>query len=77
MRYYVFEIIKIKNGGEDRPQPYAFDSLDSARKQYHAILAQDIEGEVVEWVLVMIVNELGKVEAVERWAAPVTLSPTE
>ncbi len=71
MRYYVVEILSIKDGGEDRPQPYAFDDIDSAKKQYHAILAQDIKGEVVQWVLVMLVNEHGKVEMMERWDAPV------
>lgn len=69
MRYYVVEILKIKDGGEDRPQPYAFDNIDSAFKKYHQILAQDIQGEVVQWVLVMVINEYGKVEVSERWEA--------
>ena len=70
MRYYVVEILSIKNGGEDRPQPSAFDSIDDAKKRYHSILAQDINGEVVQWVLVMLINEHGKVEMMERWDAP-------
>lgn len=70
MRYYVFEVLKIKDGGEDRPAPYAFDSYDEALKKYHQILGQDVGGEVVEWVLVMFVNDHGKIEKEERWDAP-------
>ena len=74
MRYYVVEILKIKDGGEDRPQPAGFDDLDSALKRYHQILAQDIQGEVVEWVTCMVINEYGKIEVVERWESKTNTS---
>ena len=69
MKYYVYEIIKIKEGNEDRPAPYAFESLDAALKKYHQLLGQDILGDVVEYCLIMVVNEYGKVEASQRWEA--------
>lgn len=70
MKYYTIEVVA-KNG-ETSQAIFERADIDIAKKEYHNILAYNINLEDVEKVSVAIVDEELKVLKTETWVAPVT-----
>lgn len=69
MKYYTIEVVT-KNG-ETSQAIFKRANIDVAKKEYHNILAYNINLEGIEKVSVAIVDEELKVLKSETWEAPV------
>lgn len=67
MRYYVIRVERNKETGGENRQTYAFDTLDSAKVQFHEIMAADINSTTLNYALCVILNEHGGTEMKELW----------
>lgn len=69
MKYYTIEVVT-KNG-ETSQAIFERADIDVAKKEYHNILAYNINLESVEKVSVAVVNEELSILMKETWEAPV------
>ena len=67
-RYYDTSVEYNKQAkAENRTQPFAFDSIDDAKKKFYTILSQDIGNPTLGWCNVIMWDSYGNMIMHEYW----------
>lgn len=68
MRYYV-NFVEMTVNGENRTQPFAYDTLDEAMAKYHNKMGQDISAESVVGAHALVWNSAGAIHVNDLWGS--------
>jgi len=66
MRYY-FTAIEMTTNGENRTQPYAYNSKDEAMAKYHATMSKDISGDSIIGCICLVWDSNGNILVDDKW----------